>query len=198
MRIHQFHAGVLTVHLLNTVDVLLKSTIAATEQTMTGTRNRMQQKSAWIFVLSALILMVSSVYAFDLPDFKLPSFKYGKLKRDREVNLLFQTYKILPDHKYYTVGHGSIPHAILGIQENYKLRPGIWKPVEVTVPLLRSWVSKMDNIYGYPPYGCRVYNDENQRIGIWYSSKQWTTIIIEENNEIAVLAPEPPGFGRDR
>jgi hypothetical protein len=37
--------------------------------------------------------------------------------------------------------------------------------------------------------------DHNGRqLGVWYSSKQWTTIIIEEENKIAVLAPEAPGF----
>lgn len=163
--------------------------------------NRLQQKMGRILVLSALIFMVSSVYAFDLTDFKslkMPSFRYGKLKRDREVNRIFQTYRVLPDHTYYTAGRGDIPHAILGVQNSFELRPGIWKPVKLTTPILRSWVTNMDNIYGYPPYGCRVLDDHGQPIGIWYSSKQWTTIIIEENKEIAVLAPEPPGFGMAR
>lgn len=160
--------------------------------------NRLQQKMGWIFVLSTLIFMVSSVYAFDLPDFKslkLPSFRYGKLKRDREVNRVFQTYRVLGDHNYYTAGQGKIPHAILGVQKEFKLRPGIWKPVKLTTPMLRNWVTNMDNIYGYPPYGCRVLDDNGQPRGVWYSSKQWTTVIIEENKEIAILAPEPPGFG---
>ncbi len=47
-----------------------------------------------------------------------------------------------------------------------------------------------------PPHGSIILDDNGQRLGIWYSSKQWTTIIIEEKNEIAILAPEPPGFGR--
>lgn len=166
---------------------------------MTGIWNRLQQITGLIIVLSALIFMVSSVDAFDLPDFKsfkMPSFRYGKIKRDRDVNLIFQTYRVLEDHTYYTSGQGDIPHAILGIQKSFKLRPGIWKPVKLTTPMLRSWVTSMDNIYGYPPYGCRVLDDNDQPIGIWYSSKQWTTVIIEEKNEIAVLAPEPPGFGK--
>jgi hypothetical protein len=37
-------------------------------------------------------------------------------------------------------------------------------------------------------------DDNGEQIGIWFSSKQWTTVIIEENSEIAILAPEPPGF----
>ncbi len=166
---------------------------------MAGMGNRLQKKAGWMLVFPALIIMATSVNAFEFPSFKslkLPSFRYGKLKRDRDVNHLFQTYKVLPDHKYYTTGQGNIPHAIIGVQQNYKLRPGIWKAVDLTTPLLRSWVTQMDNIYGYPPHGSVILDDNGQRLGIWYSSKQWTTIIIEEKNEIAILAPEPPGFGR--
>ena len=165
---------------------------------MTGLRSCLRKSVGWVIVLSGVIVMVSGVYGFDLPDFKsfkLPSFRYGKLKRDRDVNRIFQTYQVLADHKYYKTGQGNIPHAIIGIQDSFKLRSGIWKAVEMTTPMLRNWVTKMDNIYGYPPYGSRILDDNDKRLGIWYSSKQWTTVIIEENNEIAVLAPEPPGFG---
>ncbi len=150
-----------------------------------------------LVILSMLILLGSNVNALELPGFgtvNLPSFKYGKLKRDREVNRTFQTYKVLPGHTYYTSGTANIPYAIIGINNSYKLRPGNWREVEPTTPLLRGWVSRMDNIYGYPPYGSRILDDNGQQIGIWFSSKQWTTVIIEENSEIAILAPEPPGF----
>ena len=164
---------------------------------MTAIRNYLHRNAGWILILPALILMASGASALDLPDFKslkLPSLKYGKIKRDRDVNRIFQTHTILPDHKYYRTGQGNIPHAIIGVQNNFKLRPGVWRPVDLTTPMLRSWVTQMDNIYGYPPYGSVILDDNGQRLGIWYSSKQWTTVIIEEKNEFAILAPEPPGF----
>jgi hypothetical protein len=150
-----------------------------------------------LIVCLFLICPVSTASALEFPSLKslgLPSFKYGKLKRDRDVNRTFETYKILPDHKYYTSGRADIPYAIIGIQNSYELRPGLWQEINLTKPLLRSWVSQMDNIYGYPPYGSLILDNNGKRIGVWYSSKQWTTVIIEENNEIAVLAPEIPGF----
>ena len=151
----------------------------------------------WLFICLFLICEVSTASALDFPSLKslgLPSFKYGKLKRDRDVNRAFETYKILPDHKYYTSGQANIPYAIIGIQNIYELRPGLWQKINLTKPLLRSWVSRMDNIYVYHPYGSLILDNNGERIGVWYSSKQWTTVIIEENNEIAVLAPEIPGF----
>lgn len=155
-------------------------------------------KKIWrLVIFSMLIAIGSNVNALELPGIgtvNLPSFKYGKLKRDREVNRTFKTYKVLPGHKYYTSGTANIPYAIIGINNSFKLRPGNWREVQLTKPLLRGWVSRMDNIYGYPPYGSLILDDNGKQIGIWFSSKQWTTVIIEENSEIAVLAPEPPGF----
>ena len=150
-----------------------------------------------LFICLFLICQVSTASALEFPSLKslgLPSFKYGKLKRDRDVTRTFETYKILPDHKYYTSGQSDIPYAIIGIQNIYELRPGLWQEINLTKPLLRSWVSQMDNIYGYPPYGSVILDNNGKRIGVWYSSKQWTTVIIEDNNEVAVLAPEAPGF----
>lgn len=141
----------------------------------------------------ACILIVLPVFsgAIEIPGLKL---KYGTLERSREVTNIFETYQILPDHTYYTHGWGTIPYAIIGIQNKFKLRKGLWKEVEITAPLLRSWIGQMDIIYGYRPYGSRILDHEGNQIGVWYSSKQWTTIVIEEDNQIAIFAPEAPGF----
>ena len=149
-------------------------------------------------MMAALLVMALApvATALDLPNLKslgLPSFRYGKLKRSREVNDIFHGSKVLDGYRYYIAGQGKIPNAIIGIQAGYRLRPGMWREVYLTTPLLRSWVSQMDNVYGYPPYGSIIVDDQGRRIGIWYSSKQWTTIFIGDNNEIAILVPEPPG-----
>ena len=129
-------------------------------------------------------------------DMKLPGLdlKYGKLNHSREVTKAFETPRILENHQYYYNGWGSVPYAIIAIDRKYKLRKGLWKPVEATVPLLRSWVRQMDSIYGYPPRGFRILDHKGNQVGVWYSSKQWTTIVIEDDNQIAVFAPEAPGF----
>ncbi|MGD8343045.1 MAG: hypothetical protein PVI38_09675 [Desulfobacterales bacterium] len=130
-------------------------------------------------------------------DLELPggiSLKYGKLERSSEITKLFETHQILPDHQYYYSGWGAVPYAIIAIDNQYKLRKGLWNEVEATVPMLRNWVREMDMIYGFPPYGFRILDHNGRQLGVWYSSKQWTTIIIEEENKIAVLAPEAPGF----
>ncbi|MGD8647613.1 MAG: hypothetical protein PVJ77_13835, partial [Desulfobacterales bacterium] len=114
---------------------------------------------------------MSTINALEFPSLKslgFPSFKFGKLKRDRDVNRKFKTFKILTDHKYYTSSRGDIPYAIIGIDKVYELRPGTWQEIDLTTPLLRSWVSQMDNIYGYPPYGSLILDNNGKRIGVWY------------------------------
>ena len=147
-----------------------------------------------IILIAIGVLLPMLCVAIDL---ELPgglNFKYGKLERSNEITKVFQTHRILPDHKYYISGWGSVPYAIIAIESQYTLRKGLWNPVKVTVPILRNWVREMDIIYGYPPSGSRILDHKGQQLGVWYSSKQWTTIIIEEENEIAVFAPEAPGF----
>lgn len=144
-------------------------------------------------LMIACFLIVLPVFssALDIPGLKL---KYGTLERSREVTKTFEKPAILPDHKYYIHGWGSVPYAIIGIKSKYKLRKGLWKEIEITVPMLRGWISQMDSIYDYPPYGSRILDHRGNQLGVWYSSKQWTTIIIEDENQFAILAPEPPGF----
>ena len=154
---------------------------------------RTKTRSAILIVVVG-VLLPALCGAIDL---ELPggiSLKYGKLERNSEITKLFQTYQILPDHNYYYSGWGSVPYAIIAIDKQYKLRKWLWKEIEATVPMLRNWVREMDIIYGYPHYGSRILGHKGQQLGVWYSSKQWTTIIIEEENEIAVFAPEAPGF----
>jgi hypothetical protein len=147
-----------------------------------------------MFLLACILLVLpafSDAINIPIPGLK---FKYGSLERSQEVTKTFETPRILPNHKYYIHGWGSVPYAIIGVHDKFKLRKGLWKEVKITVPLLRSWVSRMDIVYDYPPYGSRILDHKGNQLGVWYSSKQWTTIVIEDETKFAIFAPEPPGF----
>lgn len=158
---------------------------------MQSATSKFRAKTLVLIAIGVLLPALCGAIEIKLPGLNL---KYGKLERNSDITNIFETHKILPDHKYYYSSWGSVPYAIIAIDRQYKLRKGLWKEIEVTVPLLRNWIRQMDIIYGYPPYGSRILDHKGQQLGVWYSSKQWTTIIIEEDNEIAVFAPEPPGF----
>lgn len=150
-----------------------------------------RKKIAITFIFIMALPALCSAIDIELPGLSL---KYGKLERSREVTKTFEAPLILADHNYYFNGWGSVPYAIIAIEKKYKLRKGLWKKVDITIPLLRSWVHQMDIVYGYPPYGSLILDHKGNRLGMWYSSKQWTTVVIEEDNQIAVFAPEAPGF----
>jgi hypothetical protein len=150
-----------------------------------------RKKTAIVIVTAIVLPALCGALEVQLPNLNL---KYGKLERSREVTQAFETPRILKNHQYYFYGWGAVPYAIIAIDRKYTLRKGLWSAVEVTVPLLRSWVHQMDSIYGYPPAGFRILDNKGNPLGVWYSSKQWTTVVIEENNQIAVFAPEAPGF----
>ena len=66
----------------------------------------------WLAFCVVLIAIVPNVKAIELPGIgtiNLPSFRYGKLKRDRDVNTQFQSYKVLPGYTYYTSGQAEVP-----------------------------------------------------------------------------------------
>jgi hypothetical protein len=142
-------------------------------------------------VLSIFIFMILTLPA-------AMAFNYGKLQRDRETTRIFKTHKVVPDHKYYTSGQGNIPYAIIGIHNDYTLRQGLWKQVNISTQLLRGWVDQMHIIYGFQPYGSKIVDNRGKQVGIWFSSKQWTTVVLEEDNVIAVFTPEAPGFRQGR
>lgn len=123
------------------------------------------------------------------------NFRYGKLERSREVTREFQTLEISDKYNYYAYGPGNIPYAVIGIDKDYTLRQGLWKPVTLTPQKLRGWIRQMDILYdGFQPYGFDILDDNGKAIGVWYSSKQWTTVILEGDRQVAVFTPEPPGF----
>ena len=158
---------------------------------MRWTNASLKKRTAIVIIAVMFLPALCGALDIELPDLNL---KYGKLERSRDVTKTFETPRILENHQYYYNGWGSVPYAIIAIDRKYKLRKGLWKPVEATVPLIRSWVHQMDSIYGYPPYGFQILDNKGKKVGVWYSSKQWTTIIIEEDNQLVVFAPETPGF----
>ena len=144
-----------------------------------------------IMLLAQLILAFEPAPAMNVP---LPSFRYGSLQPNPEVTRAFQNSVVLPNYTYYTDRQGEIPHAIIGIRKDSVLRERFWRKLVLTPPVLRGWVYQMDMIYGYPPSGYDILDDNGTKVGVWYSSKPWTTVLIENDGTISVLAPEPPTF----
>ncbi len=117
---------------------------------------------------------------------------YGRLQSSHEVTQAFQNYQILSDHLYYYSGFERIPYGIIGIDSRHMLRSERWKPIDLNPVLLKQLVYRMQHVYSMEPRGAWILTREGQRVGIWYSSRYDTTIIMEKDNQVVVVTPEAP------
>lgn len=116
---------------------------------------------------------------------------YGSLQRSNEVSRLFERHEVLADHAYYTTGSESLPTAILAIHRSYSLKPGLWRPVEMTPELLHRRVDAMTDQLGFTPaiMGGVISDTAGKQVGVWYSPYSRTTIRFEPENVIVVSLP---------
>jgi hypothetical protein len=98
---------------------------------------------------------------------------YGKLKSNPEVKQSFETYQILPNHKYYFRGAKSRPTVIVGINENYELNLKLWVQIDPESEDFRIIIDRV-SLQGMggtvEPWGFRILDPAGNDIGIWYSA----------------------------
>jgi hypothetical protein len=130
---------------------------------------------------------------------------YGRLQRSEEIDKIFKTYRVLPDHKYYYIGPTGRPDAIMGIHSDYKLVTTQWTQFDPSDDTLKTGVDSINFYHStrvrYYPYGFIILDPEGNQVGIWYSIWDWTTVIMEKDNRIKVFPPaikDPFGNGDQR
>jgi hypothetical protein len=126
---------------------------------------------------------------------------YGRFVYDEAVDQVFEDLRVLPDHHYYFSGPDSNPRAIIAIDKRYTLVSRLWKPVDMTAARLKSWVKNPARRGHYYPYtfGRYLLDDGGERVGLWYSLRDWresATIKILEDNRIQVSTPMDEGYRR--
>ena len=118
--------------------------------------------------------------------------EYGRLQNSPEVTRAFKENRILSGHQYYYSGFQRIPYGIIGIDNKYQLRSRQWKPIDLSPTQLNQLTYRMEHVYSLPARGAWIMDQENSRVGIWYSSRYQTRVRIEKDNRIVVVPPEPP------
>ena len=121
------------------------------------------------------------------------SENYGRLQRSREVDQIFKTYRVLPDHQYYYTGPEGRPDAIMGIQNEYTLETTQWTQFNASDDILKKWVDTINFHHStrvrYYPYGFFILDPAGSRLGIWYSIWDGTTVIMKDDKHIQVFPP---------
>ena len=117
----------------------------------------------------------------------------------QEATAIWHTYEVLPNYNYYYAGPETRPFYIIGIDDSYKLRSKLWKPVDLTPEMLNNWFNYYrPRVGGYNPlpYGAFILDPNGERIGLWYSVVDWRltgSATFGENNEVTIYMPTNEG-----
>ena len=117
---------------------------------------------------------------------------YGMLKPNLEVKQSFETYQILPNHKYYYRGASSKPTVIVGINENYELNLKLWVQIDTESDnflRLIDIVSLQGMGTTIQPWGFSILDNAGNYVGAWYSAIRAAVVDINENRQIVNLQP---------
>ena len=115
----------------------------------------------------------------------------------REATEIWHSYEILPNYHYYYSGPDTQPNYLIGIDDRYKLISEFWKPVDLTPAMLKNWFNYIRPRVGYSqdPFGAFISDSKGERIGLWYSVRDWRltgSASVGENNQIFVTRPARP------
>jgi hypothetical protein len=121
----------------------------------------------------------------------------------REATAIWHSYEILPTYRYYYSGPDTQPNYIIGIDDRYHLASELWKPVDLTPQMLKNWFNYIRPRVGYSqsPYGAFITDSAGNRIGLWYSVRDWRltgTATVGENNQVTVTRPAKSTGRKDK
>lgn len=119
----------------------------------------------------------------------------------REATEIWHSYEIQPNYHYYYSGGDVQPFYVIGIDDRYTLMTKLWKPVDLTPEMLKNWFNYLRPRVGYSPYpyGAFITGPNGERIGLWYSVRDWRdkgSAILAENNRVIVKVPILTGAQR--
>ncbi len=128
------------------------------------------------------------------------SESYGRLESDREIKRSFESYQVLPNHKYYFRDVSSSPIVIIGIEETYELILKMWTPVDTESDDYRKMIDIISlNAEGNTsePWGFRILDNKGNYVGVWYSARQATAVGINDKRQIVYFGPSIVVRGED-
>ena len=80
----------------------------------------------------------------------------------------------------------------MAIDNRYELAPSLWKKTELSQEQLEAWNFRIDNKYRWENvyFGAVILDENNNKIGYWYSYLKWTTIKRGEGNTVIIFTPD--------
>jgi len=150
-----------------------------------------------LVLLVLVVIHIALAACATAPDLK----KGSGVVPSQEATDIWHSYEILPNYNYYASGPESQPNYIIGIDNKYRLNSKLWRPVDLKPELLKKWFNFVRPRVGYDPqtYGAFITGPNGERVGLWYSVRDWRLMgsaRVGEENTISVRLPPEPGGAR--
>lgn len=143
-------------------------------------KNILFERTALIcFVMMGLALLIGC------------SGKFGSLKRDQEVQQLFESSRLPLEYKYYYDGYSSYPYVIFGIAPQYEMNSKMWREAAPDTEDFAKMVKTVWEDYGYYKFGADILDPNGKKVGILYSAIYETSIKFVGDNQIVVMPNSP-------
>jgi hypothetical protein len=127
--------------------------------------------------------------------------RIGGQKISSEVTRVFESYQVLPDHRYYHIGWDTRPYAIVGLKEPYHITSKFWLKFDANSETLKKRVDALEifNERGYThAYGYYILDQAGNRIGVWYSSISIFSASVNNTNNTVTITMDRPWVTGDR
>lgn len=122
---------------------------------------------------------------------------YGKFSLNRDLEKIFISGQVLPDHNYYYSGSNVRPDAVMAIHQNYTLDGDkLWTKINDPQKELKSWFRETNKMLSGHTYN--LLAPDGKQIGIYYSTWKTGFIKMEENNQVFIMPPDREAEKRRR
>ena len=151
----------------------------------------MLNKKRFLNSITLFSMIVLALSGCSTPDYGR-SESYGRLESDREIKRSFESYQVLPNHKYYFRDVASSPIAIVGVENTYELILKMWTPIDTDSDDFRKMIDIISlNSEGNTsePWGFRILDHKGNYVGVWYSALQATAVGINDKRQIVYFGP---------
>jgi len=138
-------------------------------------------------VLLFMIFLVAVAALFAMSRFA--GNHYGELRVNPDVGEAFENGEVQERLRYYTSGPDGAPNAMMGLDRDWVLAPGLWKPAEMTPTRMKTLVGSMEE-RGQTLFGFDMVDHRGQKIGELFSVLGvQTTIVMGRDNQVDIETP---------
>jgi hypothetical protein len=127
--------------------------------------------------------------------------RVGGPKISEEVTRTFESYQIMPDHRYYHIGWDTRPYAIVALKEPYHITSKLWLKFDANPETIKKRVDALEifNERAYNrAFGYNLLDKAGNRIGVWYSSISIFTATVNKADNTVVISMDKPWVTGDR